>query len=436
VGIVLALASSGLAVEGHRTRVEAQGLFDALFGPPKRPPGYLHRPGTRLRPPGPSRAAPPLPHTARPTTRGSFYRFLGPYDARTRASLGHPAPNLSPPPRPLRRVRTICVRMCDGYYWPMEFATPMNQLGRVENDCRASCAGEVGLFHLPATSDEIGDAVDREGQRYSALPTAFRYRNTRVADCSCRPPPWSRAELARHAGYEAEALAERNRKAAEAAAADAAKAGEAPRADEDASAGDAVDDAERPVAVAEAGAHTANPPVRASGPSTATATLLDAGRLHSFVEGAAHIDKPMIFEPGSETASAADEAKPGPAAIARPVAVAPTRSEVSPGSTPPPAEAAVGAAAATSPETSTSPDTRVDRYTLARRRVRHLRFAPPKRHSADTVRQRRAFGSPGRGRRLAPRWRVERHGRTVVRKARQRAGTALARVGARRTKAR
>ena len=48
---------------------------------------------------------------------------------------------------------------------------------------------------------QIEDAVDLAGRAYARLPTAFKYRNALVQGCTCKPEPWSNAELDRHRAY-------------------------------------------------------------------------------------------------------------------------------------------------------------------------------------------------------------------------------------------
>jgi hypothetical protein len=98
------------------------------------------------------------------------------------------------------RYRTICVRMCDGYYFPISNATTRRGFMRDQMRCSASC-GEGRLFHQPTASLDVDQAVDMNGKPYGRLTTAYRYRKALVAGCQCRPEPWSDAELSRHLAY-------------------------------------------------------------------------------------------------------------------------------------------------------------------------------------------------------------------------------------------
>jgi hypothetical protein len=73
-----------------------------------------------------------------------------------------------------------CVRLCDGRYFPVSGRGQMN----AAEMCRAFCpATPTQIFS--AGGGSIANAVAPNGQRYSALPNAFVYREKIVADCSC-----------------------------------------------------------------------------------------------------------------------------------------------------------------------------------------------------------------------------------------------------------
>lgn len=72
-----------------------------------------------------------------------------------------------------------CVRLCDGRYFPVSGRGTMN----AAEMCRAFCpAAPTQIF---SGGGSIANAVAPNGQRYSALPNAFVYREKMVADCSC-----------------------------------------------------------------------------------------------------------------------------------------------------------------------------------------------------------------------------------------------------------
>jgi len=83
--------------------------------------------------------------------------------------------------------RTICVRTCDGYFYPISFATSADRFAEDEKACQKSCpAAEVMLFAHRNPGEDVNQAVSTSGQLYTALPNAFRYRQAFDSNCSCR----------------------------------------------------------------------------------------------------------------------------------------------------------------------------------------------------------------------------------------------------------
>lgn len=136
------------------------GFFNRLFGGgsartrDSRPP----RRGFRFFRP---RAPEPLPYTDAPAFSGSY--------------------------------RTLCVRLCDGYYFPISFSATQSRFFADEAQCQASCSAPARLFVYPNPGGAIEQMHDLSGQAYSSLPNAFRYRKEYLSSCRCKPDPWSEA---------------------------------------------------------------------------------------------------------------------------------------------------------------------------------------------------------------------------------------------------
>ena len=97
--------------------------------------------------------------------------------------------------------RTVCVRLCDGYYWPISQATGRDGLDRDAYTCRSSCGQDARLYYLGSRAGDATEMIDLQGRPYTNLRTAFRYRKKLVDGCQCRPEPWSAAERERHRRY-------------------------------------------------------------------------------------------------------------------------------------------------------------------------------------------------------------------------------------------
>lgn len=104
---------------------------------------------------------------------------------------------------PTGTYRTLCVRLCDGYYWPVSYATTSDGLVEDKDACESSCGVPVKLFYYQNPDGTPEEAVDLKGERYASLANAFRYRNEYVDSCKCQPHPWEAASLKRHQNYAA-----------------------------------------------------------------------------------------------------------------------------------------------------------------------------------------------------------------------------------------
>src|SRR5437870_2859174 len=83
--------------------------------------------------------------------------------------------------------RTVCVRSCDGAYFPISFATVPARFPDDEKTCRALCpAAEATLFTYRNPGEDINQAVSINGQPYASSPNAFRYRQEFNPSCACK----------------------------------------------------------------------------------------------------------------------------------------------------------------------------------------------------------------------------------------------------------
>jgi hypothetical protein len=160
VGFVLSWLTVGA------TEVQAQGLFDWLFGGPRRPP-----------------ASAPVPPGSVPNVR-----TWG--DTGTTTQID-PATGLAitvTPRTGLPNGGTIvyCVRTCDGYFFPLANAAASSDAQR--SLCRSLCPGApTEVYTLNTSQGGMEKATTRSGRTYRALSTAFDFREGYRSTCSCRP---------------------------------------------------------------------------------------------------------------------------------------------------------------------------------------------------------------------------------------------------------
>jgi hypothetical protein len=91
--------------------------------------------------------------------------------------------------------RLVCVRACDGYFFPLH-NLPRNGRSGPDAMCRALCpAAETAAYRIPGGLDgDIADAVSLRGRPYARLANAFKYQKAVDQSCSCRQPGQSWTE--------------------------------------------------------------------------------------------------------------------------------------------------------------------------------------------------------------------------------------------------
>jgi hypothetical protein len=87
------------------------------------------------------------------------------------------------------------VRTCDGFYFPVSYATSPSRFAQDEKTCQRMCpATEAQLFSYRTQGEDIAQATSISGQSYSSLPNAFKYRQEFNAACTCKRPGQSWAD--------------------------------------------------------------------------------------------------------------------------------------------------------------------------------------------------------------------------------------------------
>jgi hypothetical protein len=83
--------------------------------------------------------------------------------------------------------RTVCVRSCDGFYFPISFATVPARFPDDERTCKSLCpATEATLFSYRNPGEDMNSAVSINGQPYASSPNAFHYRQEFNPSCACK----------------------------------------------------------------------------------------------------------------------------------------------------------------------------------------------------------------------------------------------------------
>jgi hypothetical protein len=222
--VVAALRAAGCGPAGAAPAPQPQQA--AAPRPVAQPPGsrvfvvqtsrgpeyYREDPGGRVSPISPptgqqpsrmaaSQTPPGLRSDPEPTPGGFFGAlFGGNRPPRPSASFGYPQE--ADPLLPEDGVgfdeggsgsyRTLCVRTCDGYYFPVSNSASPSRFQTDADICRARCpASETRLFVHPSGSEsETAVAADDMFSPYAKMSYALKYRTEYVKDCTCgRPDP-------------------------------------------------------------------------------------------------------------------------------------------------------------------------------------------------------------------------------------------------------
>lgn len=85
--------------------------------------------------------------------------------------------------------RSVCVRLCDGFFFPIGDLPNDGDISGHEALCTGLCPGAPArLYVVPSGSDRIEDAVGVQSRKpYTALPVAFRHAAKSDRTCSCHP---------------------------------------------------------------------------------------------------------------------------------------------------------------------------------------------------------------------------------------------------------
>jgi hypothetical protein len=75
--------------------------------------------------------------------------------------------------------RTLCVRSCDGFFFPVSSAASPSDFARDERTCQMMCPGtKTALYFHSALGQESEDMISaRTREPYTEMPNAFAYRN-------------------------------------------------------------------------------------------------------------------------------------------------------------------------------------------------------------------------------------------------------------------
>ncbi len=137
-----------------------------------------------------------------PQQRGFFETLLGVFQPNQNPF----APGQQPPfeevrpldgedVRPHGGSQAVCVRSCDGGFFPLTVSARSADPDQLTSLCQALCPNATVSVYTRAPFGDISTAVSLDGGApYSESPTALKYQKSYDAACTCKPPGQTWAE--------------------------------------------------------------------------------------------------------------------------------------------------------------------------------------------------------------------------------------------------
>ena len=139
--------------------------------------------------------------------QGGFWDFFGGSSRRDPDEEMDDEEYLRPEPQDRPRLNhwgtyhTVCVRLCDGFSFPISYATTRSRFQSDAKRCEEACPNRSRLFVRPSDEEGTENMADLNGNPYSSLQNASRYLTEYVPNCTCRGNPWDEQAQARHRAY-------------------------------------------------------------------------------------------------------------------------------------------------------------------------------------------------------------------------------------------
>jgi uncharacterized protein DUF2865 len=101
-----------------------------------------------------------------------------------------PGTIVNPDPTPVPAsgtYKTLCVRTCDGFYFPISYSTVPTNFAQDAQTCQRLCpAAEATLYSHRSSGEDVTQAVSANGRLYTEMANAFAYRKQFNPSCSCK----------------------------------------------------------------------------------------------------------------------------------------------------------------------------------------------------------------------------------------------------------
>lgn len=119
--------------------------------------------------------------------RGGFFGFSRSPVERRRASIRDALRRNGCSTYAASGFRTICVRLCDGYYYPLSNTSSRQRIAQDAGRCMSQYGPhQASLFYHPYPNGDISQAISLDGERYFNQPFAFAYRTQYMPHCAAQ----------------------------------------------------------------------------------------------------------------------------------------------------------------------------------------------------------------------------------------------------------
>jgi hypothetical protein len=95
--------------------------------------------------------------------------------------------------------QAICVRSCDGGFFPLNFSARRANLDQLTELCKALCPNTEVAVYTRNPARDVSSALSVDGQPYNDLPNALKFEKSVEPNCGCKAPNQSWVEALAHA---------------------------------------------------------------------------------------------------------------------------------------------------------------------------------------------------------------------------------------------
>jgi hypothetical protein len=137
-----------------------------------------------------------------PRERGFFETLFGIFGANPNPFSFGQQPRIEevlPPPgedlTPRGGSQAVCVRDCDGGFFPLDLSVRQSDTDQLTGLCQALCPNTAVSVYTRSPNQDINTAVSLDGDTpYSELPNALKFEKSFDPACTCKPAGQSWAE--------------------------------------------------------------------------------------------------------------------------------------------------------------------------------------------------------------------------------------------------